>query len=217
MFTGLIEETGSVRSVDVSGNGVNITVSAKEILTDVKIGDSIAIDGACQTVTKFSKDSFTVFASKVTCDATTLSSFKTGRKVNLERAMSANGRFGGHFVQGHVDSTGKIKSVESDESGMKIEVTISADISRYIVEKGSITVDGISLTVVSLIENGFVLYLIPETITSTTLIEKKAGDDVNIEVDMLAKYVERMLLLDRKDDRNNEDSLKKALLEGGFI
>ena len=143
--------------------------------------------------------------------------FKTGRKVNLERAMSANGRFGGHFVQGHVDSTGKIKSIQSDESGMKIEITVPVDISRYIVAKGSVTVDGISLTVVSLIENGFVLYLIPETITNTTLIEKKTGESVNVEVDMLAKYVERMLLLNREEDQNNEDSLKKALFEGGFM
>ena len=198
MFTGLIEETGIVRSIEESGNGVNIIISAEQVLSDMKTGDSISIDGACQTVTKFTINSFTVFASKITCEATTLGSFRTGRKVNLERAMSAGGRFGGHIVQGHVDCTGIIKSMQTDESGLRIEVTIPSEISRYIVAKGSVTVDGISLTVVS-------------------LIEKKNGDKVNLEADILAKYVERMILLYQDDNRNNEDSLKRALLDGGFI
>ncbi len=197
MFTGLIEEIGIVKSVKAaegSGDGgMYLTVSAKTILDDVKIGDSIAIDGACQTVTKIDGDSFMVFASKVTCEATTLGTFSSGRKVNLERAMAANARFGGHIVQGHVDGRGKIKSIIKDGSGIKIEISIQKELAKYIVAKGSVAVDGISLTVVSITGNGFMLYIIPETIKNTTLFEKVPGVEVNIEVDILAKYVEQMI------------------------
>ena len=214
MFTGLIEEIGKIRKIKVSGEGRYITVTAQKVLGDVKIGDSITVDGACQTVTEFGDDSFTVFASKVTCDVTTLGSLNEGSNVNLERAMSPASRFGGHIVQGHVDGKGKIDSISKDSNGVRIDISAPDDILKYIVEKGSVTVDGISLTVVSLINSGFDLYIIPETISSTTLSEKKPGDEVNIEVDILAKYVEKML---GNSSTDRDKVLKRKLFEEGFM
>jgi riboflavin synthase len=223
MFTGLIEEIGIVKSVmsaegsGEAGSGIYITVSAKKIIQEIKAGDSISIDGACQTVTKFSGDSFTVFASKVTCEATTLSTFSSGRRVNLERAMAANGRFGGHIVQGHVDGRGKIINIIKDGNGMKIEISAPQEMSKYIVAKGSIAVDGISLTVVSKTDSGFILYVIPETIKSSTLSEKLPGAEINIEVDILAKYVEQMVGTGNAGDRKDDKNLKRVLMEEGFM
>ncbi|MBN2403812.1 MAG: riboflavin synthase [Spirochaetes bacterium] len=220
MFTGLIEEIGiveSIKAAEESDGEIYLTVSAKKILDDIKIGDSVSIDGACQTVTKLSRGSFTVFASKVTCEATTFGTFLSGRRVNLERAMAANARFGGHFVQGHVDGRGKIKSIVKDANGLKIEISVPKSISKYIASKGSIAVDGISLTVVSLTADGFILYIIPETIKNTTLFEKVSAVEVNIEVDILAKYVERITGNGEAGQRKDEKDLKRALMEEGFM
>jgi riboflavin synthase len=221
MFTGLIEEIGIVKSVKAAegpgDGGIYLTISAKTILDDVKIGDSIAIDGACQTVTKIEGDSFTVFASKVTCDATTFGAFSSGRKVNIERAMAANARFGGHIVQGHVDGRGKIKTIIKDGSGIKIEISIQKELAKYIAAKGSVAVDGISLTVVSITGSGFKLYIIPETVKNTTLFLKVPGVEVNIEVDILAKYVEQMINNKNSGDSKDDKNLKRTLMEEGFM
>lgn len=217
MFTGLIEEIGIIKAIEKSGAGIYLTVSSKIIFNDMKIGDSISIDGACQTVTKFTKDSFTVFASKVTCETTTIGFFTAGRKVNLERAMSAIARFGGHIVQGHVDGKGKIKSITKDENGFTIEIAIPKELSRYVVAKGSISVDGVSLTVVSITSNGIIIYIIPETINNTTLIEKTQDAEVNLEVDILAKYVEQMISLKQDDKQREDKNLKRTLFEEGFM
>ncbi len=214
MFTGLIEEIGIVKSINVSSSGIYMTITSNVVLEGTKIGDSITINGACQTVTDFGKDSFTVFASKVTCDVTTLGSLKVSSRVNLERAMSPGSRFGGHIVQGHVDGKGNLKSITKDENGIRIEISVPDETMRYIVEKGSVTVDGISLTVVSLIHGGFIIYIIPETIKSATLSEKKQGDEVNIEVDILAKYVEKML---GNKNVDRDSNFKKKLFEEGFM
>ncbi|MCU0821407.1 MAG: riboflavin synthase [Spirochaetes bacterium] len=216
MFTGLIEEIGTVKSIKGSGGGVHITVKADKVIEGTKTGDSITVDGACQTVTDIGTDGFTVFASRVTCDVTTLGSMKSGSRVNLERAISPSSRFGGHIVQGHVDGTGIIKNISKDQNGTTVEISAHKDILRYIVAKGSVTVDGISLTVVSLTESGFTLYLIPETMKNTTLPEKGRGSVVNIEVDILAKYVERMLGAGVGADSRDEN-LKRKLFEEGFI
>lgn len=215
MFTGLIEEIGTVKSFTSRDDGIILTIAAREVLEGVTIGDSIAIDGACQTVTAFSDDTFSVFASKVTASVTTLGGFGIDQKVNLERALTIQSRLGGHIVQGHVDGTGLIRSLKKDAQGMEINITTSNQILRYIVEKGSVSVDGISLTVVSLSSDGFVLYIIPETISKTTLPEKKSGMAVNIEVDILAKYVEKMI--GAGTDGSSDESLKRKLLEGGFM
>jgi riboflavin synthase len=218
MFTGLIEEIGiikSVKSASESGGGIYLTVSASKVINNIKAGDSISIDGACQTVTGFTDDSFTVFASKVTLEVTTFGAFTAGRRVNLERAMSADARFGGHFVQGHIDARGKLKSVAKDNSGLTLDLTLSKEMLKYIVAKGSIAVDGISLTVVAITESGFRLYIIPETIKNTTLIEKKPGAEVNIEIDILSKYVEKMTGTDDYEQKNKK--LRRILMEEGFM
>lgn len=218
MFTGLIEEIGVVRKREPTGTGATLTVSAGLVLEGTAVGDSISIDGACQTVTRLGAGTFSVFCSKVTLEVTTLGSFGPGRRVNLERAMTPSGRLGGHIVQGHVDATGVITSMRRDAEGIGIEIQVPGAIHRYIVAKGSVAVDGVSLTVVSLAPGGFGLYIIPETVSTTTLVDRKTGDRVNIEVDILAKYVERMMeqrspgMADTADD-----TIRRKLMEGGYL
>jgi riboflavin synthase len=215
MFTGLIEEIGAVRDIRVSGGGRNITIAASAVLADSRVGDSISIDGACQTITSMGGDFFTVFASGVTCEVTTLGGFRSGRWVNLERAMAVNSRIGGHLVQGHVDGRGRIMSVDRDPEGMKIGIGAPGGISRYLVERGSVALNGVSLTVVSAAGDAFKIYIIPETLRKTTFGGISVNDEVNIEVDILAKYVEKMLLSNR--DGKRDDALMKKLIEGGFV
>lgn len=221
MFTGLIEEVGKVVSVVRAGGGITITVGCERVLEGARTGDSICVNGACQTVTATDRGSFTVFASSVTAAVTTLGSFAPGRRVNLERAMTPASRFGGHFVQGHVDGRGRIDRIEMDPAGMRVRVTAGPEILRYIVEKGSVAVDGISLTVVSCDDAGFVLYLIPETVGNTIVSGWKTGDEVNIEPDIIAKYVERLLGPGKAGGEHggggDESGLLRKLAEGGFV
>ncbi len=218
MFTGLIEETGSVLSIRNSGEGKILEIAADKVLKETAIGDSISINGACQTVTDISPKSFSVFVSRVTLDITTLGDFNPGRIVNLERALTLSSRLGGHIVQGHVDLRGKVKNIKKDNRGVEIDVVLSGDYMKYIVEKGSITVDGISLTVVSTSGNDFKLYLIPETIENTIIKTWKPGTEVNIETDILARYVEQMLKhgKNNQNDESNDIQLMSKLMENGF-
>lgn len=211
MFTGLIEEIGSIENIKRSGNGFEITVRADTVMAGLNVGDSIAIDGACQTVTSFDERSFTVFASQVTASITTLAGKLRGDRVNLERAVEAGKRFGGHIVQGHVDGIGKIISLTGDVKGLSITISADSHLLRHIVGKGSVAVNGVSLTVVSENGNSFELYLIPETVDRTTLTSLKAGDSVNIETDILAKYCEKLLSGER------DGSLMRALGENGYL
>lgn len=211
MFTGLIEEIGTVASVKPSGTGFEITVKAQTVLDGIKHGDSISIDGACQSVTAFTADSFTVFSSQVTAKLTTLSRFIPGKKVNLERALTPLSRMGGHIVQGHVDGTGVISRITKDASGTALSISADSSLMRYIVAKGSVALNGISLTVVSENSASFDLYLIPDTVDKTTIPLLKQGDIVNIETDILAKYAEKMLT------GSGDDRLMRKLSEGGFI
>jgi len=211
MFTGIIEEIGTVTSMVQSANGKLISISAHTVLEGTKAGDSICIDGACQTVTQMGNDYFTAFASDVTLSITTLGTLKQGAKVNLERAMQPQGRFGGHFVQGHVDGTGTIVAVKKLPDGLSLMVDVPQSVSMFIVPKGSIAVDGISLTVVhkgKTIE----LYCIPETMANTTLSTKKRGDRINIEVDIIAKYVYSMV----QSMKDGDSSLATKLKDEGF-
>lgn len=220
MFTGLIEETGSVLGIKSSGEGKILEVSADKVLDGTKTGDSISINGACQTVTAINSKSFSVFVSRVTLDVTTLGSFTPGRSVNLERALTLSSRLGGHIVQGHVDLRGKVKNINADTKGVEIDITVAGDYMKYIVEKGSITVDGISLTVVSAAGNDFKLYLIPETIENTIIKTWKPGSEVNIETDILARYVEQMLKYGKNSpggDEQNDINLMNKLLENGYV
>jgi riboflavin synthase len=220
MFTGLIEEIGRVMSASRAGDGMLLKIAAADVMEGTRVGDSICINGVCQTVTAIDGGSFTVFVSSVTASVTTLGAFAPGRRVNLERAMTPASRFGGHFVQGHVEGRGRIGKVDKDSMGMRVSVAVTPEVERYIVEKGSIAVDGVSLTVVSLVDRGFTLYFIPETLSNTVVSEWKPGDEVNVEVDVLAKYVERSLQcmkMGQQGGSTSDGQLMKKLMEGGFV
>ncbi|MFC1670778.1 riboflavin synthase [Spirochaetota bacterium] len=218
MFTGLIEDVGFIKSIKEAGEGKVLEIASQKICTGTAIGDSVSINGACQTVTEIGKDSLKVFVSRITSSVTTLGNIKVNARVNLERAMLPVSRFGGHIVQGHVDGTGIIKNIKDDTTGRQITINCDLKFLRYMVDKGSITVDGISLTIVSLTNEGFVIYIIPETMGNTTVNDYKAGQEINIEVDILAKYVERMLKFkDSSVSEENDKEFKKKLFEEGFI
>ncbi|GHH96823.1 riboflavin synthase [Neobacillus kokaensis] len=189
MFTGIIEEIGILSEMKRTGNSFVLALEAKKILEDVHLGDSIAVNGVCLTVTSFTGHRFTVDVMPETVKATSLKDLKRGSKVNLERAMAAGGRFGGHFVSGHIDGTGVIKSKNAFENAVYYEIEADPDLMKYVILKGSIAVDGTSLTVFAVTENSFTLSLIPHTLSETILGFKGPGDIVNLECDMIGKYV----------------------------
>lgn len=193
MFTGIVEELGSVSGVENLGDSVRLTISAARVLEDVNLGDSISVNGVCLTVATFEDGHFTADCMQETLDRSSLGSLTVGSPVNLERAMAANGRLGGHIMQGHVDGTTTLLSRESSENWDVLRFALPADLARYVVEKGSIALNGISLTVSSLGEDWFEVSLIPTTLRETTHGQLQVGDVVNIEVDVIAKYVERMM------------------------
>ncbi|MBT2736320.1 riboflavin synthase [Bacillus sp. ISL-7] len=189
MFTGIIEEIGVVANIQRTGESFVLAIEAKKILNDVHLGDSIAVNGVCLTVTSFTGKLFTVDVMPETVKASSLNMVKRGSRVNLERAMAAGGRFGGHFVSGHIDGTGIIKSKQSFENAVYYEIEADQDILKYVILRGSITVDGTSLTVFAVTENSFTLSIIPHTLSETILGLKGSGDIVNLECDMIGKYV----------------------------
>ena len=197
MFTGIIEEIGQIQSVSKNRVSATFTIKAHSILQDVAVGDSIAVNGICLTVTGYTKDRFTVDMMHETFDRTCANVWKRGTKVNLERAMAAGGRFGGHIVSGHIDGTGTISGIRQDDNAVWYEITADPRILRYVVEKGSIAIDGISLTVATVGKDRFSVSTIPHTRNMTTLSERKNGDKVNLENDIVGKYVERFLTGDR--------------------
>lgn len=219
MFTGLIEETGKVVSVKNAGEGKILEIKGEKVLQETVKGDSISINGACQTVTDITSDTFSVFVSRVTLGITTLGDFKPGHVVNLERALTLSSRLGGHIVQGHVDFKGRVKNIVKDSRGIEVNIDALGPYMKYIVEKGSIAVDGISLTVVSVSDSGFKLYLIPETLENTNIPFWTNGTSVNIETDILARYIERILLYGKTDalSENNDASFLEKLAQGGFV
>lgn len=188
MFTGIVEEIGTILKT-----GSSLKISASEILKDVHIGDSIAVNGICLTVTAFDTGSFTVDAMPETYKRTALKSLSCGSKVNLERAMAANGRFGGHIVSGHIDGTGRISDYRNDGNAIWMTVTTDRELLKYIAPKGSVAIDGVSLTVVDSLRDSFSVSLIPHTSSVTTLTSHRSGGIVNIETDVLAKYIGHML------------------------
>ena len=193
MFTGIVEELGTVASLETSADSARLTVHAPLVTADATHGASIAVDGVCLTVVSCGSGEFTVDVMAETLARSGLGALRPGDRVNLERAMPAAGRFGGHVVQGHVDGTGTIRSRVPGERWEVVEVSLPAGLGRYLVAKGSITVDGVSLTVVDADDDSFTVSLIPTTLELTTLGTKDVGDPVNLEVDVLAKYVERLL------------------------
>lgn len=195
MFTGIVEELGVVEEVQDQGDAVRLTVHGPLVVGDAGLGDSIAVNGVCLTVAEQAGDSFTADVMRETLDKTGLGQLVAGAEVNLERAVTAATRLGGHIVQGHVDDTGTVVSRTPSEHWEFVEISYSETLAPYLVEKGSVTVDGISLTVVEVDDsrNVFSVSLIPETLARTTLGFRQPGDVVNLEVDVIAKYVERML------------------------
>jgi riboflavin synthase len=198
MFTGIIEERGEIVASEPSGDGVRLTVRAPLAVSDARQGDSIAVSGVCLTVIDQGADWFTADVMRQTLDMSTLGGFAVGTPVNLERALAAHTRLGGHIVQGHVDGTGEVVEVRPGAQWRVLRVSLPADLAALVVDKGSITVDGVSLTVSAVSDAGgpghwFEVSLIPETLAVTTLGERSAGDLVNLETDILARHVRRLL------------------------
>ncbi|MER2026382.1 MAG: riboflavin synthase [Lachnospiraceae bacterium] len=193
MFTGIVEEKGTVKYINLAGISGSIAIRARKVLEGTKIGDSIAVNGVCLTVVTLQPDGFTADVMAETIRRTSLGNCQPGDKVNLERAMAADGRFGGHIVAGHIDGVGTIRSAVPEGNAVWITIDTPPQILRYIVEKGSIAIDGISLTVAYVDENAFKVSVIPHTAAETTLLSKKAGDIVNLENDIVGKYVEKLM------------------------
>ncbi|GAB2860357.1 riboflavin synthase [Actinoallomurus bryophytorum] len=193
MFTGIVEELGEVVALEHGGDSARLTVRGPLVVSDAVHGASIAVNGVCLTVVDVKDDAFTVDVMKETLDRSSLSALTSGSPVNLERPVRPSDRLGGHIVQGHVDGVGRIVSREPGERWEVVTIGLPADLVRYVVGKGSITVDGISLTVVEARADAFTVALIPTTLELTTLGRKEPGDAVNLEVDVIAKYVERLI------------------------
>ncbi|TKH36169.1 riboflavin synthase [Paenibacillus polymyxa] len=194
MFTGLVEEVGRIQSISKSGEAMVLGISGSVVLGDLKIGDSVSVNGVCLTAIQIGTKDFKVDVMPETFRSSNLRELRSGSRVNLERAMAANGRFGGHIVQGHVDGTGTIRGVTSDQNAVVFKVEPSDQaLFKYVLLKGSITIDGISLTVAQRTRDSFAVSIIPHTLAETALQAKREGDTVNIECDILGKYVEQLL------------------------
>lgn len=223
MFTGLVEEIGDIRKVGRKGEAMVLGISAFRIIDDLKLGDSVAVNGVCLTATSIGKGLFTVDVMPETYRSTNLKELQIGSKVNLERAMAAEARFGGHIVQGHVDGVGSIRSVHNDQNAVVYEIApLDSNLFKYIIPKGSITLDGISLTVVQVMETSFTVSIIPHTLAETILSHKKSGDTVNIENDIIGKYVDHLLHYGSQEKAegktpSNKGISREYLSEHGFV
>ncbi len=216
MFTGIIEELGTIKSITIQGTSGQIAIEAEEVLKGTKIGDSIAVNGICLTVTSLQAKGFTADIMAETVRRSSLGRANKGDRVNLERAMAADGRFGGHIVSGHIDGTGKIVSYKKEENAIWVEIETKESILRLIMEKGSICIDGISLTVAEVGTNSFKVSVIPHTGEMTTLLKKKQGDLVNLENDVIGKYVERLLGFESKEEEKSGGITMEFLKEYGI-
>jgi len=201
LFTGLVEERGTVVRIDELSDSVRMTVSGPLVTSDARHGDSIAVNGVCLTVVGQESDSFTADVMRETLTRSSLGALTAGDSVNLERAARLDARIGGHLVQGHVDGTAKVLSISPSDNWTLVRFSLPTELARYVVEKGSITVDGVSLTVVEAGDDFFSVSLIPETLSATTLGSRHVGDLVNLEVDAIAKYVERLMQWSTRDSR----------------
>ncbi len=213
MFTGIVEETGSVSRVISGGQSGEIKINASAVLEGTKLGDSIAVNGVCLTVTGLFDNGFTADVMPETLRRSNLGLLKSGDRVNLERAMAADGRFGGHIVSGHIDGTGDIVSLRNEGNAVWVRINTNDEIMGLIVEKGSITIDGISLTVATLGSSYFEVSIIPHTGQQTTLLKKKPGDKVNLENDIVGKYVKRLM----GNSSSSKGITEDFLAEHGFF
>ena len=210
MFTGIVEEVGTIKNIKRGQHSAVLTIQAKTVLEGTRIGDSIAVNGICLTVTRLFPDGFSADVMHETLNRSSLAGLAAGSMVNLERAMAANGRFGGHIVAGHVDGVGHIANIRRDDTAVWYTVHAGPEILRYVVEKGSIAIDGISLTVASVEADRFSVSVIPHTAEVTLLGRKHAGDTVNLETDIIGKYVEKLL-------RPREETTPKSGLTLEFL
>ncbi|MBY0096844.1 riboflavin synthase [Mesobacillus maritimus] len=214
MFTGIIEEIGTIAGIRRTGPMFEVAIHAEKVIKDVSLGDSISINGVCLTVTSFTTGTFTVDVMPETVKATNISKLKPGSKVNLERAMAAGGRFGGHFVSGHVDGIGTIVRKERQENAVYFEIEVNEELASAMILKGSVTVDGTSLTIFGVTTTSFTISLIPHTMEETIIGQKQVGDMVNIESDMIGKYVGHYL---KQTKQVKKSSITKSFLEeNGF-
>lgn len=215
MFTGIIEEVGKVVSIKKGAKSSILTIQGRKIFEDLKIGDSVAVNGVCLTVTSYSKNIFIADVMNETLIRSSLGDLSDGSLVNLERAMAANGRFGGHIVSGHIDGTGRIIKVQRDDNAVWYTITTSDNLMKYIVEKGSIAIDGISLTVAKVDCKSFSVSIIPHTAKETVLSHRSVGDNVNLENDIIGKYVDKLINLgDKKKIESN--ITKEFLMKNGY-
>ena len=219
MFTGIIEAVGQIQSMQPRGGDVRLYVKTAGLdLGDVKLGDSIAVNGVCLTAVELPGDGFWADVSGETIRRTALSRLKDGSRVNLEKALTPSSRLGGHLVSGHVDGVGKVLSLEEDARSWHFRIEAPAELARYIAEKGSITVDGISLTVNSVDGAVFDLNIVPHTMQQTVMGEYQPGSPVNLEVDLIARYLERLLLGDKAAEPNRDSRLCMSVLaENGYL
>ncbi|MBD9228581.1 MAG: riboflavin synthase [Clostridiales bacterium] len=197
MFTGIVEEVGTIRNIKRGQHSAVLTIQAKTVLEETRIGDSIAVNGICLTVTRLFPDGFSADVMHETLNRSSLGRLVPGSRVNLERAMAADGRFGGHIVSGHIDGTGQIESMRREENAVWVTIACADKILDLIVEKGSICIDGISLTVAAVTKRNFSVSVIPHTGEETTLLKKKAGDPVNLENDIVGKYIQKFVDIGR--------------------
>ncbi len=215
MFTGIIEEMGQIIKIEKKEKSAKITIAAKKILEDIHLGDSIAVNGICLTACLISDSYFIADVMAETMHRSNLGALQKGNLVNLERAMSANGRFGGHIVSGHVDGTGMISSLVREENAVWVTIKTNEDVLKYVVEKGSIAIDGISLTVAFVDKSCFKVSVIPHTAQQTILLKKKVGDTVNLECDVIGKYVEKLLFYQKQQPTKKGITLE-FLQNNGF-
>ena len=215
MFTGIVEEMGTIRAVRRGRSSSVLSIGASMVLSDLKIGDSVAVNGVCLTATGKDDGGFTADVMHETLDRSSLGSLAAGSHVNLERAMAADGRFGGHIVSGHIDGTGTIATLRKDDNAVWYTVQETPSLLRYIVEKGSVTIDGISLTVASVEPDRFSVSIIPHTAAVTILGQKRVGDIVNLETDIIGKYAEKLLCPQQETQQQSKITLK-FLASNGF-
>lgn len=216
MFTGIVEETGRVVSVERGERSSVLTLRGKKIFEDMQLGDSIAVNGVCLTVASKTRDTFTSDVMAETLRRSTLGTLSSGDTVNLERAMAANGRFGGHIVSGHIDGVGEIAGMEREDNAIWVTVKAPEKLLRYIIEKGSIAIDGISLTVAYVDDECFRVSLIPHTVGHTSMSGKRVGDKVNLENDIVGKYVDRLLHFKEPETPKKQNISLQFLQENGF-
>ena len=212
MFTGIVEELGTVKSIKRNTDKQRITLSCQKVLEDIHLGDSIAVNGVCLTVVDFDKTSFSADVMNETFSRSSLGSLTSGSPVDLERAKSAQGRFGGHIVSGHIDGTGTIRNIRKDDNAIWFEIAADEKLLDFIVEKGSIAIDGISLTVADINKSSFQVSIIPHTLKSTVLGFKKRGDIVNLENDVIGKYIKKFTV----KSQENKGLTREFLLSNGF-